>query len=198
MAPCYRNLKARGGFFCSSGGIQGRKKEAEKPWKSSLFPRNAWNPSPRCTPASVPTHTQKHVREGGWLEGWGGLQDPPASLRCFYTLCRCGQVQVGGGNVLCAFCVYNCLFYVCVWTGGQRGSGPSWTSWSCWLSWPEGRQSKRHTTSHDERWCVTQYCGYIMMSSHLIQPKIHVWFCRISLTTLPLTLSWGMLLLCSY
>lgn len=121
MAPCYRNLKARGGFFCSSGGIQGRKKEAEKPWKSSLFPRNAWNPSPRCTPASVPTHAQKHVREGGGLDGWGGLQDLPASLRCFYTLCRCGQVQVGGGNVLCAFCVYNCLFYVCVFEQGGRG-----------------------------------------------------------------------------
>lgn len=55
------------------------------------------------------------------VDGWGGLQDPPASLRCFYTLRRCGQVQVGGGNVLCAFCVYNCLFYVCVFEQGGRG-----------------------------------------------------------------------------
>lgn len=174
--PLLQESESPWGFFLQLRGDSGQEKRSWEALKELSVPQECLKPvAPLYT--SISAHTHPETCEGGWragwwrVDGWGGLQDPPASLRCFYTLCRCGQVQVGGGNVLCAFCVYNCLFYVCVWTGGQRGSGPSWTSWSCWLSWPEGRQSKRHTTSHDERWCVTQYCGYIMMSSHLIQAK---------------------------
>lgn len=117
--PLLQESESPWGFFLQLRGDSGQEKRSWEALKELSVPQECLKPvAPLYT--SISAHTHPETCEGG-LDGWGGLQDLPASLRCFYTLRRCGQVQVGGGNVLCAFCVYNCLFYVCVFEQGGRG-----------------------------------------------------------------------------
>lgn len=129
--PLLPKSKHQGFFFSAAQGGFRAGKEAEKPWKRSLFPRNVWNLSSHCTPQPVPIHTQIHVGGGGFLTPqshpnvfissvdavrlrWGDVTSLSVrqSVLCFLILRVCG----------CTCSVdFTIYFYVCVFQQGSKG-----------------------------------------------------------------------------